>query len=278
MATRSTNRTARTSIVSKTLADLADVLPQGNTPLITTVVSPEVAALRAEGKLPQTVATVTPLATVAPKAKGKAKAMTSTATAPIAVTPPKPYAKPSSLAVIHLVNSAHEADKSLYGSCVTFCNEVGPISEDDWNRDIAPMFDAACKAVKANAKRKAEFKVFLICYSNGLRIPASDFTTYVRLIRKNAGFPLLIKPSNRGAKPRTTDKASATPKSNGKGSIAAEAANANSATSAKTSQLDHAQSLLGNRDLAAFLVRACETGNRDQLVKYLKDTFPTPKA
>lgn len=277
MAIRST-RSARTSIVSKTLADLASVLPQGNTPLITTVVSPEVSALRAKGKLPQTVATVTPLATVAPKAKGKAKAkaMTSAATAPIAATPSKPYAKPSSLAVIHLVNSAHEADKSLYGSCVTFCNEVGPISEDDWNRDIAPMFDSACKAVKANAKRKAEFKVFLICYSNGLRIPASDFTTYVRLIRKNAGFPLLIKPSNRGAKPRTTDKpkAGATPKTDGKGLIGAEVAHAN----AKTSQLDHAQSLLGNRDLAAFLVRACETGNRDQLVKYLKDTFPAPKA
>jgi len=42
-------------------------------------------------------------------------------------------------------------------------------------------------------------------------------------------------------------------------------------------ELGHANALIGNLDIAAFLVRACETGNRDQLIKYLKATFPAPK-
>ena len=231
MATRSSNRTARTSTVAKSLTDLTTVLPQGNTE--------------------------------APKPKAQE------------------YKAPQVSAVTLLLMVELQAAKSLFDACVAFCKETGPISEKAWNEDIEPLFAKASKSVKCDAKRKAEFKLFLIAYSNGLRPKGADnFTSYVRLVRREDALKLLIKPSNRGAKTRTTDKpkAGATPKGDGKGSIAAEAANANSATTAKTSQLDHAQSLLGNRDLAAFLVRACETGNRDQFVKYLKDTFPAPKA
>ena len=244
MATRST-RTARTSIVAQSLADL-DVIKAGLLP---------------QGK------------TEAPKAKAEAKAEAPKA---------QEYKAPQVSAVTLLLMVELQAAKSLFDACVAFCKETGPISEKAWSDDIEPLFAKASKSVKCDAKRKAEFKLFLIAYSNGLRPKGADnFTSYVRLVRREDALKLLIKPSNRGAKPRPTDKPKAgtdTPKSDGKGSIAAEAANANSATNAKTSQLDHAQSLLGNRDLAAFLVRACETGNRDQLVKYLKDTFPAPKA
>lgn len=241
MATRSSNRTARTSTVAKSLADLATVLPQGNTE------APKAEAPKAE----------------APKVQE--------------------YRAPLQSAVTLLLTADHEANQGLWTACVNFCLESGPISEKAWNEDIEPLFATVAKKVKCDAKRKSEFKVFLIGYSNGLRPKgATNFTSYVRLVRKEAGYDLLVAPSNRGAKTRNdapkAPKAPETPKADGKGSIAAEAANANSATTAKTSQLDHAQSLLGNRDLAAFLVRACETGNRDQLVKYLKDTFPAPKA
>ena len=239
MATRST-RTARTSIVAQSLADL-DVIKAGLLP---------------QGK------------TEAPKAKAEAKAEAPKA---------QEYKAPQVSAVTLLLMVELQAAKSLFDACVAFCKETGPISEKAWSDDIEPLFAKASKSVKCDAKRKAEFKLFLIAYSNGLRPKGADnFTSYVRLVRREDALKLLIKPSNRGAKPRTTDKpkAGATPKTDGKGLIGAEVAHAN----AKTSQLDHAQSLLGNRDLAAFLVRACETGNRDQLVKYLKDTFPTPKA
>lgn len=268
MAIRST-RSARTSTVSKTLADLASVLPQGNTSAPAAPAAP-----KAQGK-------------ASPSARDKSKSdLVNGRTplpAPSLASPVAPkvqeYRAPLLSAVSMLVNADYEANQTLWTACLSFCLEVGPISEKAWDDDIKPLFGQVAKKVKCDAKRLSEFKVFLIGYSNGLRPKgATTFTSYVRLVRKDAGYGVLVAATNRGARPSNTNapkapKAPETPKTDGKGLIGAEVAHAN----AKTSQLDHAQSLLGNREIAAFLVRACETGNRDQLVKYLKAHFPAPK-
>jgi hypothetical protein len=247
MAIRST-KNARPSIVAQSLADLpkikAGLLPQGN-----------------KSEAPKASVAPSLASPIAPKVQE--------------------YRAPLQSAVTLLLTADFDASKGLWDACASFCLESGPISETAWLADIEPLFATAAKKVKCDAKRKSEFKVFLIGYSNGLRPKgAANFTSYVRLVRKEAGYDLLVAPSNRGAKtrndaPKAPKAGTETPKGDGKGLIASEMAA--SGQTGRTS-LDHALALIGTQEMASFLVRACETGNRDQLVKYLKITFPAPKA
>lgn len=171
-----------------------------------------------------------------------------------------------------LVNAQVNADKSLYAATLKVAQAAGPISEARFKATIAPLFTVACQKVEHGAKRMSEFKIALIGMSNGL-IDAStptNFTGYVKHTREICQAKGLIAKTNRGAKARGAV-------TNSKGETIKPAVNASPKAMSAQGAIGHAHALIGNLDLAAFLVRACETGNREQLVKYLKATFPAPK-
>ena len=169
-----------------------------------------------------------------------------------------------------LVSAQAKADASLYASVLKIAQIVGPIGEARWKSEIAPLFLVACKNVAHGAKRMAEFKIALIGLSNGIVGEATNFTGYVKFAREQCQAKGLIQKSARGPKARGGV-------TNGEGETVKSAVNASPKTVSAQGALGHAHALIGNLDIAAFLVRACETGNRDQLIKYLKVTFPAPK-
>ena len=171
-----------------------------------------------------------------------------------------------------LVKAQVNADNSLYASTLKVAQSAGPISEARFKATIAPMFAIACKSVTHGAKRLSEFKIALIGMSNGL-IDAStptNFTGYVKYSREACQTKGLIAKTKKGPKARAEVK-------NGAGETVKAAVKESPKAISAQGALGHAHALLGNLDIAAFLVRACETGNRDQLTKYLKATFPALK-
>ena len=179
---------------------------------------------------------------------------------------------PSQAQVTALVNAQVKADASLYTMAANVARLSGPIGEARWAATIAPLFKVACAKVSNPAKRMAEFKLVMIGLSNGL-VDAStpkNFTGYVKFAREECPKKGLITKTKKGPKARGEV-------TNGKGeTVKAEVKESPKAISAQGA-IGHAHALIGNLDIAAFLVRACETGNRDQLIKYLKATFPAPK-
>lgn len=171
-----------------------------------------------------------------------------------------------------IVSAQAKADASLFTLCLKTAQIVGPIGEARWTSEIAPLFKVACAKVANPAKRMSEFKIALIGLSNGLvdKSTPNNFTGYVKLSRDLCQKRGLITKTKKGPKARAEVKNGASE------TVKAEVKASPKAISAQGA-LGHAHALIGNLDIAAFLVRACETGNRDQLTKYLKATFPIIK-
>lgn len=171
-----------------------------------------------------------------------------------------------------LVSAQSKADASLFTLCLKTAQIVGPIGEARWTAEIAPLFKVACAKVANPAKRMSEFKIALIGLSNGLvdKSTPNNFTGYVKISRDLCQKRGLIAKTAKGPKARAEV-------TNGKGETVKAEVKASPKAMSAQGALGHAHALIGNLDIAAFLVRACETGNRDQLIKYLKVTFPAPK-
>lgn len=173
---------------------------------------------------------------------------------------------------IAIVSAQTKADASLFTLCLKTAQIVGPIGEARWGAEVAPLFKVACAKVANPAKRMSEFKIALIGLSNGLvdKSTPNNFTGYVKMARELCQERALIAKTKKGPKARGAV-------TNGEGKVIVPGAKASPKAMSAQGAIGHAHALIGNLDIAAFLVRACETGNRDQLIKYLKATFPAPK-
>ena len=159
-----------------------------------------------------------------------------------------------------------KADTSFGEYLRAWARQSGPIGDARFKAEFSdkvdhalakawPGDDANTKAIRAT--RKAWVKAVLVGVSNGIDGPVSPQRYYEgtkdAMIAKG-----LRKPSKAGAKA---------------GARAAKATEQKAQTPKGREHL--AMTLTGNAEIAAFLIKSLETGERDQTFKYLRERFGT---